>query len=392
MFQKELKNIKVYKTYAIFNHLLILGPIITLFFIAKGLSFTEIFLLNSASAFTTVLFEVPTGAVSDYFSKKLSLTIGSLLIVSSLIIYVIAPNFYIMLLGEVIFAIGLTFRSGTEQAILYDSLKNNNIVDEYTKIEGKARSYTFYAQAVGSILAGFLYEINIYLPFIFSAVFLFIAATISLFFVEPQIEKQDHKSIKYHEQVKDSFKYAFSHKKVFSIIIFGLVFTLFYRIGFNYFQPYMKAIDIPERYFGLIFFFFNIVAAQSSMRAHTFIEKTKPRTLMLTGLLISVSMFFMAFVHNFIGVIFILLQQMARGFRMPVFQKYINKHIPSDKRATILSIQNFGQSIVIGIFGPIAGYLLDHSDIFISHFVMSISMLILLIVANLYMITMTRRD
>lgn len=44
MFNKELKNIKVYKTYAIFNHLLILGPIITLFFIAKGLSFTEIFI------------------------------------------------------------------------------------------------------------------------------------------------------------------------------------------------------------------------------------------------------------------------------------------------------------------------------------------------------------
>jgi MFS family permease len=83
---------------------------------------------------------------------------------------------------------------------------------------------------------------------------------------------------------------------------------------------------------------------------------------------------------------------MARGFRMPVFQKYINKHIPSDNRATILSIQNFSQSIVIGIFGPIAGYLLDHSNIFISHFVMSISMLILLIVANLYMLSLTRRD
>ncbi|MBN2794873.1 MAG: MFS transporter [Clostridia bacterium] len=390
MYNKEIRNINIYKTYAIFNQLIILGPIITLFFIAKGLSFTEIFLLNSASAFTTVLFEVPTGAVSDYFSKKICLTIGSLLIVLSLLIYVIAPNFYIMVLGEIVFAIGLTFRSGTEQAILYDSLKNNEIESEYTKIEGRARSYTFYAQAVGSILAGFLYEINIYLPFLFSAGFVLVAAVISIFFIEPQIEKKAHETHKYHHQIVESFKFTFKNKRVFSIVLFSLVFTLFYRIGFNYFQPYMKAVHIQERYFGIIFFFFNIVAAFASKHADGFIKVTKPRSLFMLSTLIVVSMMFMSIIHNFMGVIFIFLQQMARGYKLPVFQKYINKRIPSDKRSTILSIQNFANSIVVGVFGPLAGLLLDHTNIFISHFVMSISMAILLVVANIYMISTSK--
>lgn len=386
MYQHELKNIRTYKIYSIFNNLIILGPIITLFFLAKGLSFTEIFLLNSAAAITTVVFEVPTGAVGDYFGRKASLFIGSMLMFISLVVYIIAPSFEIMLIGEIVFAIGMTFRSGTEQALLYDSLKNNDMIKEYPTVEGQARSYTFYAQALGSVLAGFLYEYNIYMPFYFSCAFMIIAGIITLFFVEPFIESSSSQAVKYMDQIKISFRYAFKHKRVLSIILFSVVFMFFYRVGFNYFQPYMKAVNIPERYFGIIFFLFNIVAAYASKNAQKFIDKTKPRSLLMVSLLITVSFALLAFTKIWIGVIFILMQQLARGYRTPVFQKYINKRIPSDKRATIISIQNLAHSLVIAIFGPFAGMLLDNSDIFTSHFVMSVLMGILLLVANLYMV------
>lgn len=55
-------------------------------------------------------------------------------------------------------------------------------------------------------------------------------------------------------------------------------------------------------------------------------------------LLLVVSFIMLGLIKLPFGIIFLFLQQFARGFRMPVFQKYINKHIPSDKRATISSI------------------------------------------------------
>lgn len=389
MYAHELQNIKTYKVYSIFNNLLILGPIITLFFLAKGLSYTEIFLLNSISALTTVVFEVPTGALGDYFGRRISLFIGSLFMFCSLIIYILAPSFIIMILGEVIFSIGMTFRSGTEQALLYDSLKNNNRINEYASVEGKARSNTFYAQAIGSIFAGFLYEVNIYLPFYISSVFMIVAAIISLFFVEPYIEKENE-TVRYKHQIRNSFAYIKGNQKVISIILFSVVFTLFYRIGFNYFQPYMKAVFIKERYFGIIFFMFNIVAAYASKNAQKFIDRTKPRTLLALSMLISLSFVGLFITRVWFGVIFIFLQQLARGLRLPVFQKYINKNIPSDKRATIISIQNLAHSLVIAILGPLAGILLDHTNIFTSHFVMSILMIFAVLVANLYMLNSSK--
>lgn len=71
--------------------------------------------------------------MSDRFSRKYSLAIGSVLCGISLLIFIYGPTFFYMILAEVIFSIGMTFRSGTEQAILYDSLKNNNLVHQYTK-------------------------------------------------------------------------------------------------------------------------------------------------------------------------------------------------------------------------------------------------------------------
>ena len=77
--ERELKNIKTYKIYAIFNNLILLGPILTVFYLAKGLSFTQIMLLTSVASITTILFEVPTGVVADRYSRKLSIMIGCLL-------------------------------------------------------------------------------------------------------------------------------------------------------------------------------------------------------------------------------------------------------------------------------------------------------------------------
>jgi predicted MFS family arabinose efflux permease len=304
----------------------------------------------------------------------------------SLFVYIAAPNFLWMLVGETIFALGVTFRSGTEQAVLYDTLKNNDMTKSYPKIEGIARSNQFYAQALGSLAAGFLFEMDMYLPFYVSVVFLTIAAIIALFYVEPHVDRTFQENNSYFKQITESFNYAFKNKRVFSIILFSVIFMLFYRIGFNYFQPYMKAVNIPVRYFGVIFFLFNMIAAYASKNAQQFLDKTKPRSLMMICLLVAVSFIFLSVTKLWVGVGFIFLQQLARGYRIPVFQKYINKRIPSDKRATIISIQSFSHSIAIAVLGPLAGLLLDKTNIFFSHLVVGLVMLLTIFVANLYML------
>ncbi|MFL0266983.1 MFS transporter [Candidatus Clostridium radicumherbarum] len=380
------KNVKLYYLYSTFAELLILGPILVLFLTAKGLSFTEIMLLQSISSISVFFFEVPTGAVADKLGRKYSILIGASLWALGLLFYVIGKSFFVFALSEITFSLGSAFKSGADTALIYDSLKMLKREKEFQMIEGKARSYSLYAQALGSVLSSFLYEKNVNLPLIVSIIFMLVTIAIVLTFKEPEVEgKEGRFGINYFKHIKESGKYILNHDKLKAIVFFSMIFFVFYRTGFWYFQPYMEGVNIPVKYFGVIFFIFNITAAFISKRSSYIMEKTKPKTLTFMSALMIVSFLILGKVRAWPGVFAILLQQAARGIYGPVTTKYLNKHIPSDKRSTILSFQSLCTNLAVAIAFPFMGILKDHSDIFTTHLILSAAMIILTFISIKYM-------
>jgi MFS family permease len=380
------KNIKTYYIYSTFSELLILGPILVLFLIAKGLSFTEIMLLQSISSIAVVVFDVPTGAIADKIGRKKSILMGAALIAISLCIYVIGRSFIMFILAEVTFSLGASFKSGADNALIYDSLKIFGRENEFQAIEGRARAFSLYAQGLGAILASFVYEINVNLPLLISAGFMIITMLIALRFKDapPEVKAQS-RNRNYYVQIKDSVKYTLSHEKLKAIVLFTMVFFIFYRTSFWFYQPYMQAVKIPIKYFGILFFIFNLVAGFASTNSHKIMERTKPKTLTFMAILMIISFFLLGIVKVWVGVFGILLQQVARGIYRPVTTKYLNKHIPSDKRATILSFQSFAANMAVAIVFPLMGVLKDHEDIFTTHLILAATMLILTFFTVKYM-------
>jgi MFS family permease len=289
------KNTKIYYMYSTFAELLILGPILVLFLVAKGLSFTEIMVLQSISAIAVVLFEVPTGAVADKIGRKESILLGALLWAISLGFYVVGTRFYMFILAD--------------------------------------------------------------LPFLISVFFMVVTIIIALRFKEPPIEGKAGKyGINYIEQIKESGKFIMSHEKIKAIIIFTMM-----------------------------FFIFNITAAFASKRSHWIMEKTKPKTLTFMALLMIISFILMGATKVWFGVFAILFQQITRGIYRPVTTKYLNKHIPSDKRATVLSFQSLACNMSVAIAFPLMGILKDHENMFTTHIVLGIAMTILTVFTMKYM-------
>jgi MFS family permease len=380
------KNIRIYYFYSTFSELLILGPVLVLFLTAKGLSFTEIMFLQSVSAISVFLFEVPTGALADKMGRKYSVILGAFLWAVGLLLYIIGKGFIIFMLSEIVFSLGSAFRSGADSALIYDSLKLLGREKEYQKVEGKARSFALYAQAVGSVLSSFLYEANIYFPLGVSILFMALTIIIALRFKEPHIEeKEGQLKLNYFHQIKESGSYIFHHGKLKAIVVFSMIFFIFYRTGFWYFQPYMESVNIPVKYFGLLFFLFNITAAFISKRSSYIMDKTKPKTLTFMAFLMIISFLLLGTVRAWGGVFAILLQQAARGIYRPVTTKYLNKHIPSDKRATILSFHSLCTNLALAAAYPFMGILKDGTDIFTTHIVLTASMFILTLVSIKYM-------
>lgn len=362
------KNLQLYSIYSAFTNLLILGPILTLYLLYRGLTFTQILSLQSVAAITVTVMEVPTGAVGDLLGRKKSLIIGTFAMLLALLIYGFGNHYIYYIAAEILFSLGMSFKSGSDTALIFDTLKELKRVDDFKNVIGKGQFYALVAQIPGSILAGYAYELDYRLPFIISAVFMLITLLIELQLTEVQVFAHQEKP-KYRQQIKESFSMAWRIEKVRAVILYTMGFYIFFRISYWVYQPYFKAVDIPVIYFGYIFAGFNLVAAIASKRSPIFIERTKGWTLIGLSVLMIISFLGAGLIHSWIGILLLCIQQYIRGIYKPSVMKYINKHIESEQRATIISIQSLMSNLVVALLMPLAGWIIDKVDIFTANLI-----------------------
>jgi MFS family permease len=125
-------------------------PIMYLYFLSVGLSFTQIAIMEAAYNLTTVIAEVPTGYVGDLIGRRLSLVVGTAIIAATLVGIAVSETFPALLTLYVLWSVGYAFRSGSEDAWLYDSLVGER---EFAAVRGRGESVAL-AVGVGGAVAG----------------------------------------------------------------------------------------------------------------------------------------------------------------------------------------------------------------------------------------------
>lgn len=374
MVAKLEKNIQYYYLYSA-TWILMIGPVLTIFFLQKGLSFSQIMLLQTISSISTVVTEVPSGAVADLYGRKTSMLLSSLSFIIALLFLVYAPNFALLVLAEIFSGMAMSFKSGADSSLVYDTLLKLDREKDYLEVQSRGHSYSLGTQIIGSALAGFLYTVNINLPFFASIILL----SLSMFFATRIIEVPVFHSTEkppYLQQILRSGRFTFSHPKVRTILVFYVFFFFFFRIGFWYYQPYFQAVNIDVAYFGIIFAGFNIIATLSSRYAYKFLKLTKGFSLIALSFLLATSFLLIGLTPHWFGVVFIGLQQVARGVQNPVFLKYVNKQIPSHQRATIISFNSLMGNLTTALLFPIIGLLMDGMAIISLHLLTGTVMMI----------------
>src|SRR5439155_3707112 len=85
-------------------------------------------------------------------------------------------------------AIGTTFLSGAEDALLYESVQLTGRTDDYTRLVGWANTTMLGATAVGNVASGLLATIDLVVPFLVAGVSLLAMLGIVLTLKEPRAE------------------------------------------------------------------------------------------------------------------------------------------------------------------------------------------------------------
>lgn len=360
-FDEKMKwNVRKFYAFEIVATCLFFLPVIVLFWQENGLSMTQIMILQSIYALSTIILEIPSGYLADRYGRKTTLVISSILLVIGISLYSISHEFTNFILAEIVWGAGLAFLSGADSAFLYDTLKENNKEKYYKKIKGNANFYAFLAMSVGSIIGGFIAEISYRATFYFMIPFIALLIPITISMKEAKRKKLIYKKGYIHDIKEIFLKNIFYNKKVFFIILFSTVLLGINWAAWTLGQPYMQKTGIEIKYFGIIYAMFSGVAALSAKYSEEIEKKIGAKySLFLIALLIPLAYFLLGSITLPLSFGFIFILQFVWGFSDTVTSDYINRETPSRIRATVLSISSMSMRIFYSLIGIVIGLIFD---------------------------------
>jgi MFS family permease len=133
-----------------------------LLFADSGLSDASISVLLTIWSLTAVVFEVPSGAIADRFSRRSCLVASGLLHACAYASWVLFPSFWGFAAGFVLWGLGGTLTSGAFEALLYDGLAANGDAELYGRLNARVDTITLVAQVPVAVLATFLFSLGGY--------------------------------------------------------------------------------------------------------------------------------------------------------------------------------------------------------------------------------------
>lgn len=352
---KLKNNIKLDYVYKFLQSLDISAAIWMLYLAFKGLSLVEIGIIEGVFHVVSLIFEVPTGAIADILGRKNTIVIGRLLSALSSILMLISTTFGGFAIAFAVQAVSYNLNSGSEEALVYDSLKLIGGEAEYIKINGTLNLIIEVAQGVAVLVGGILSDYDFSYSYILAVIISICAFGISLGFKEPEIHEDKDTSINVIQHFKECFKVMKSNKK---IILMMLFFEGIFMVGTTthfYSQQYFSDLGYTRSYISIIYVLASVGCALGAKYVYIFERSLKNKIMYVLPAVSALALMVFSFVGSVGSIATFIIFSVTNNMLYPVSSAYINKLIPSEQRATLISVQSICFSIFMIVFFPLMG-------------------------------------
>lgn len=332
-----------YYAYRITNAAGFYLPISILYLQHKGFSLAFIGLTGAIWSLGFVVGEVPTGYIGDRVGRRTSLIISKVLVAFSMGAYAFADSALVFAALFALWATGITFRSGTEQAWLYELLKAELDESEFARIESRGSAGKLIVSAASAIAGGILYSIDVTLPFLVNAGLMVAGIPILLSFPAIATDPTEEEVFTIREAVQMLHLQA-RRPAVRWFVVYLALFAGLWEVTWNFSQPALNAVDVSATGIGVLYAAFKLVSAGAASTVSTvearlgqgrFFGLLAPLVGLVYASIIITPMMVVPVLFFFRGI-----QQVIR----PMRNQYLNDRLEDVGRATVLS----GVSMVTG--------------------------------------------
>ena len=339
--------------------------IITLFWKDHiGLTLTQILLLQSIFSLATLALDYPAGYISDRLGYRCALNIASLLGIVGWGIYTVAGSFGAVLLAEILLGMSLSFISGSDSALLYETLRAQGEERSYARHEGRMNGFGQFGEAAGALLAGVIYAYTPMLPFILQVGVWIAALCVTRQLADtPRVRATPARS--HLAEALATARYAFRenrHLRYTILLNTVLGISSFFPVWLI--QPYMQRSGVPLAWFGPVWACANLtvaLCALASQRVHALLGDRK-MVVLFVGL-VAAGYWGLGTTAGGWGFLFYFLLTCMRGLRGPMMLAHTQGESPSANRAAILSLQSVSFRLLFVCTGPLVGRLADSAGV-----------------------------
>lgn len=353
------RNICLYKYYIVFSGALLIWPIEILFMQEKGLSYTEIMLIESLASVMQLILEIPSGMVADKIGCKKTVLSGLLCEIFAYVVLIFANGFEVCVAYSIFLALGYSLISGAETALIYESHLEIKRKDDYMKTIRKSGFWKMIVLSFVTIASGILYTKNIYLPHIISIVFLGISVCIIAMYKEVNTKSNEIERQNVRCMIKSVIHVFSKNKELCWLVTVAILFNLIFADSNYFLQIYMKEVNLGVGFYGAVFFVCNMVSAFSFKNSERIISFLGNRTKIVSVINLALIYAVSGVLYNFIGIGILCFTRIWIATIKPLLNTSINEKLPSASRATLLSIYAALVSIFLAIFDPIMGLVMD---------------------------------
>ena len=350
----------------------------------RGLSLTQVTLIDAVFWITITLSEVPTGSVADTYGRKTSLAIGTGIQVFAAWLYGSAGNFGLLIAANLVWGIGLSFSSGAIEAFLYDTLVDNDQEEDYPHYAGRGRAISEGAGMVGALAGGAVAAFNLAWPFYGTAILTLMAFVIVLDFREPSAKARLEAAgpdNSYRATIQNSVKAMRTTPVLFYMMLYAAAMPVIgVIVTITLLQPHALGLGLGTALLGVLAVGVRGSSLAGSLSADRLIKHLGLRTsLLIAPTLIVFALLLLSLTRSLWSLILYTPVSFIIAAMRPQMENLVQKRVTANVRATIMSFQSLLFTLILAGTQPFIGFFADRLGIFAVYIIIAIGFSIIVL-------------
>ena len=357
----------------------------------------DVVLIDSFYALFGIIMQVPATFVIEYLGRKRSMIFANFLNCIYMLVVMFSTNLFNLITAEILSSLAFGIKETVDPAILNESIPPSRYKSKiFAKISQKGMANYYIINAIATILAGFFYDINPYIPITVSFIITILVTIISTGFIEPQNKKHKVEEFNQLKDIKDSFKFILKSERLKALILFSAVSGGVISLMATYEVSLLEDFDIPAKYLCIIFAILGMISGILAKKQEEFHEKYRNKslctllgiiggTILVAGICGIIAKQYSVFI--LLIVVTYMIRYSCQGMYYPLTERYLRNFSNEKIDTKIFTAKNFLKSILSAVIGIMASFLLDRMNISYCMLIVGISTIILTILMSQYMKT-----